>query len=244
MTRLIVNADDFGYCEGVNNGIIAAHKNGIVTSCTMMANMPGFEHGIKLLKENQSLGCGVHMTLSCNRPLLDTHKTIVDENGNFYRRVTDEIIKNIDVEEVYNEFKAQIEKVKAAGIEITHLDSHHHVHLSEGLSTVVARLTKEYNLPMRGLLNKNVSYKNSVPCLGTFYKDNVREEYFENNLEEIKRYEWLDLMSHPAFTDEYLMKSTSYSYERSKEYAILTSKKVKNLLKENNIELVNYRNFK
>ena len=87
MTKLTVNADDFGYSEGVNAGIISAHKNGIVTSTTIMSNMPAYEDGVKLLRENKYLKCGVHLTLSCYKPLLKTHKTIVDENGNFYKRI-------------------------------------------------------------------------------------------------------------------------------------------------------------
>ena len=68
MTKLIINADDFGYCESVNHGIISSHINGIVTSTTIMANMPGFNHAVKLLEDFDTLGCGVHMTLSCNKP--------------------------------------------------------------------------------------------------------------------------------------------------------------------------------
>ena len=86
MTKLIVNADDFGLSEAVNYGIISAYKNGIVRSTTIMAGMPAFDHAVELLKENKGLGCGVHMTLSLNKPVLNYHKTIVDENGNFYRR--------------------------------------------------------------------------------------------------------------------------------------------------------------
>ncbi|MFN1913289.1 ChbG/HpnK family deacetylase [Clostridioides difficile] len=81
MTKIIINADDFGYCEAVNYGIISAHNNGIVRSTSMMANMPGVEHGVGLLKENKTLNCGVHMTLSCGRPLLSNLKTIVDKDG-------------------------------------------------------------------------------------------------------------------------------------------------------------------
>ena len=82
MTKIIVNADDFGLSEAVNYGIISAYKNGIVRSTTIMPGMPAFEHAIGLLKENKGLGCGVHMTLSVNKPILNCHKTIVDENGN------------------------------------------------------------------------------------------------------------------------------------------------------------------
>ena len=70
MTKLIINADDFGLSEAVNYGIISAHKTGVVTSTSTMANMPGFEHAMELLKENKKLGCGVHLTMSCYLSLI------------------------------------------------------------------------------------------------------------------------------------------------------------------------------
>ena len=112
MTKLIINADDFGLSEGVNYGIISAYKSGVVRS-TMLWLMPGFEHAMELLKENKDLGCGVHMTLSCYKPVLSNLKTIVDENGYFIRRITNEVIENMDLNEIYEEFCAQIEKVRA-----------------------------------------------------------------------------------------------------------------------------------
>ena len=114
MTKLIVNADDFGLSEAVNYGIISAYKYGIVRSTTAMANMLWFEHAMELLKENKNLGCGVHRTLSCYKPVLSNLKTIVDENGYFIRRITNKILESMDLDEVYNEFCAQIEKVKNA----------------------------------------------------------------------------------------------------------------------------------
>ena len=104
-----------------------------------MANMPGFEHGMELIKENPTLRCGVHMTLTCYKPILKDHKTIVDENGNFFRSLSEDLLKNIDLEEVYREFKAQIERVRVR-VEITHLDSHHHVHGTEFLKPVIERV--------------------------------------------------------------------------------------------------------
>lgn len=243
MVKLIVNADDFGYSEGVNHGIISAHKNGIVTSCTVMANMPGFEHGMELIKENPTLRCGVHMTLTCYKPILKDHKTIVDENGNFFRSLSEDLLKNIDLEEVYREFKAQIERVRER-VEITHLDSHHHVHGTEFLKPVIERISKEYKLPIRSALKmtpiEGVDY---AECLETFYMGNVKEEYFEEHLEEIKSHEVADLMCHPAFVDAFLLESSSYNTQRAKEHKVLTSKKVKEFLKNNNIELVNYSYF-
>lgn len=241
MTKLVINADDFGYTEGVNLGIISAYKNGVVSSCTIMPNMPGFEHGLDLLKQNPGLGCGVHMTLTCNKPLLTSHKTIVDEDGYFYKRATKEILEKMDLNEVYEEFCAQIDKVIDSGIDITHLDSHHHVHGLEKLRPVIEKIVDKYKLPIRGVFEYNTKIKNIVPLIDSFYDDKVDYNYFKNSIEEIKKYDICDLMCHPSFVDEFLLNSTSYSIQRTKEHTILTSNEVKEFLKLNNLTIINYR---
>ncbi|MGL5329922.1 MAG: chitin disaccharide deacetylase [Peptostreptococcaceae bacterium] len=243
MTKLIINADDFGYCEAVNYGIISAHKNGIITSTTMMANMPGVEHGAKLLKENADLSCGVHLTMSCYKPVLNNHKTLVDENGFFHKRITDEVLEKMDLEEIYNEFCAQIEKIKSLGIDICHIDSHHHVHTLKGLQLVIERVLNKYNLPIRGGFEYNLEYNNVVPLIDSFYGDHVSEDYFIKYLEEINKHEVVDLMCHPAYLDDFILNSTSYAIARTKELKILTSDKVKEFLMENNTTLSNYRDI-
>lgn len=243
MTKLIVNADDFGYCEAVNYGIISAHKKGIITSTTIMANMPGVEHGALLLKENKTLSCGIHLTMSCYKPVLTNHKTIVDENGYFYKRITDDVLEKMDLEEIYNEFCAQIEKIKSLGIDICHFDSHHHVHTLKGLRPVIERILKEYKLPIRGGFEYSLEYNDVVPLIDSFYGENVSEDYFINNLENIQEYEFVDLMCHPAFLDDFILNSTSYAIARTKEFEILTNKKIKDFLEYNNIKLSNYKDI-
>ena len=77
----------------------------------------------------------------------------------------------------------------------------------------------------------------------SFYSGNVADDYFEKHIEELKNYDVIDIMCHPAFVDEYLVNSTSYAMERIKEYSILTSKKVQEFLQENNFEITNYSNI-
>ncbi|NMS88435.1 chitin disaccharide deacetylase [Clostridioides difficile] len=243
MTKIIINADDFGYCEAVNYGIISAHNNGIVKSTSMMANMPGVEHGVKLLKENKFLNCGVHMTLSCGRPLLSDLKTIVDKDGFFIRRITDEIIKNMDCDEIYRELCAQIDKVKELGIEVSHLDSHHHIHTLVSLKPVIEKIVNKYDLPIRGGFEYNLEYSKIVPLIDSFYKENVSEEFFIKNIDKIMKYDVVDIMSHPAFLDDYILNSTSYAIDRTKEHKILTSKGVKEFLEENGLVISSYRDI-
>lgn len=244
MTKLIVNADDFGLSEAVNYGIISAHRNGIVKSTTIMTGMPGFEHAVGLLKENLELGCGVHMTLTLYKPVIKTHKTIVDENGYFYRSVTNEfILEKFDLDEVYKEFCAQIDKAINSGIKVTHLDSHHHVHTLVSMKPVIERITSKYKLPIRGGFKQQIDYNKVVPVIDSFYNENVSENYFEKNIENIKKHSIVDIMSHPAFIDKKLVAFTSYSMKRLDEYEILTADRTKEILRKNNIEIINYGNI-
>lgn len=104
MIKIIINVDDFGYCEVVNYGIILVYNNGIVRFIFMMVNMFGVEYGVGLFKENKILNCGVYMILSCGRLLLFNLKIIVDKDGFFIRRIIDEIIEKMDCDEIYREF--------------------------------------------------------------------------------------------------------------------------------------------
>lgn len=243
--KLIINADDFGLSKGANYGIIDAYKNGVVRSTSIMAGMPAFDHGIKLLKTCKGLegfGCGVHLTLSAYKPVLSTHKTIVDENGFFYKRISEELIESkFDLKEVYNEFSAQIQKVINNGIEITHLDSHHHVHTLKSLKPIIEKLVNEYNLPIRGGLLYELDYDKVIPYEGFFYDKTVSIDGFKNL--DINKYEVLDTMTHPAYLDSFIMENSSYNLKRMEELKVLTSKEIKEYIKENGIELCNYKDI-
>lgn len=78
--RIIINADDFGYSECISKGIIESYKNGIVTSTTIMMNMPFAEESLKLYKEEKGLLLGVHLNLTTGKPLLNKKNSLVTEN--------------------------------------------------------------------------------------------------------------------------------------------------------------------
>ncbi len=88
--RLIINADDFGLCESVNKGIVEAHTKGVLTSTTIMANMPAAEQAVELAKNLPTLGVGVHLNLTNGKPLCqdNTVKLILNARGyiSLYRR--------------------------------------------------------------------------------------------------------------------------------------------------------------
>ena len=70
MKNVIVNADDFGLINGVNEGIIKAHRDGILTSATLMANMPGFNQAVELTTQNPNLGVGIHLNIVRGQPVI------------------------------------------------------------------------------------------------------------------------------------------------------------------------------
>ena len=94
MKRMIVNADDFGFSEAVNHGILKAMQEGIVTSTSIMANMPGFAHAVQLYHEHPDMAVGVHLNLTCYRPLLSTHQTLVTEPAISTNRMMLQVIVN------------------------------------------------------------------------------------------------------------------------------------------------------
>ena len=141
MRRLIINADDFGLTAGVNRAIVEAHENGVVTSATLMANGQGFQQAIALAQSRPRLGVGCHVVLVDGAPLLDQTavRSLLDRGSNssgdphfregIARFGALALLGRLDESEVEAEGTAQIRKLQAAGITVTHLDSHKHTHL-------------------------------------------------------------------------------------------------------------------
>lgn len=151
MKKLIVNADDFGLSSSVNRGIIECFQKGIVTSTTLMPNMPGFDNAVFLAKQNPDLGMGCHLNIFRGKPILPACEipSLVNKNGLFF--ASSELVKRIywrqiKASEVRREFSAQIKKIQGAGIEISHLDSEKHFHCFPIISPIVAELARDFGI--------------------------------------------------------------------------------------------------
>jgi chitin disaccharide deacetylase len=136
--RLIINADDFGFTAGVNRAIVEAHSRGVVTSCTLMANGPAFSDAVQLARTVPQLSVGCHVVLIDGQPLLDPKAvpSLVDRGsggGNFRNGIGGFALRALagrfDPREIEAEAAAQIRKAQAAGIAVSHLDTHKHTHL-------------------------------------------------------------------------------------------------------------------
>ena len=135
--RLIINADDFGFTAGVNQAIVEAHTRGVVTSSTLMANGPAFVGAAQLAKTLPRLSVGCHIVLIDGEPVIGAEQlrslTTRMEAPRFHDGLMTfaarAIVDKINTDEIAAEAQAQIRKIQAAGIVVSHFDTHKHTHL-------------------------------------------------------------------------------------------------------------------
>jgi chitin disaccharide deacetylase len=178
LKNLIVNADDLGWTEGVNRGILEAFRKGIVTSTSLLANGDAFASGVELARSAPNLGVGVHLNLSDGLPVAkpETVKSLLDGQRKFTGGPESLLLRRarrrLVLQEVEREWDAQIKAVWKAGIEPTHLDGHKHVHMLPGLFEIALKLAKRHGIgsirisleasPLRAALASGSSQKAGV----------------------------------------------------------------------------------
>ncbi|HXM40033.1 MAG TPA: ChbG/HpnK family deacetylase [Bryobacteraceae bacterium] len=138
--RLIVNADDFGFTPDVNRGILAAHRGGILTASTLMANGDAFDDAVRLARDAPWLDVGCHLVLISGRSLLPPYAPLPASAPELLWALAGRRIR------VYDELAAQVRRILAAGIEATHLDTHKHTHLAPPVLDAVARIAEEFEI--------------------------------------------------------------------------------------------------
>lgn len=251
MAKLIINADDFGLCKGVNLGIIEGFTEGALTSTSMMANMIGFDNAIIFAKENPKLPIGAHLTLTTGYPVSSNIKSLVDDNGQFKKidsYIDGEQISKIDLEEVEKEWISQIEKLIEHDIKPCHLDTHHNIQNIPGIKEVFLNLARKYSLPTRYTLNadrdikspdKLVEYFDKIPSIKGFWK----EMELDNLIKDCKNYSLIETACHPGYVDHYLLKNSSFNTIRALTLFELKDEKFLKTIRENNIELISYKDL-
>lgn len=151
--KVIINGDDFGASEDINEAIMRSFEMGIISSATIMANMPGFEEACRLVRENNLFdNVGVHLNLTKGMPLTDNIRRIsrfCDNKGQFYFSREKPLfrLKPEEKKAVYDELESQIIRCRQNGIPLTHADSHQHIHTEWAIGFIVMELAKRYNIP-------------------------------------------------------------------------------------------------
>ena len=150
--RLIVHGDDFGFSESINHGIVRAHTDGILTSASLAAAGSAFDQAVALARAHPTLDLGVHLTLTGERsaaPPESVPSLLHDAGGlwpnpvEFLRRYLRGAISMADVE---RELNAQLARVLDAGLSISHLDGHQHLHALPRIRRIVAGLARRYGI--------------------------------------------------------------------------------------------------
>ena len=149
MKRLIVTADDVGLHRGMTDGAIRAHRDGIVTACSIVANGAAFDDAIERLRDVPSLEVGVHLTLVEEKPL-----TRIRFPRKYTSFVPLYLSRVISIGAIERELRAQIEKVLATGLTITHLNGHQHLHVLPRIFEVVKKLASEYLIDYVRIVNE------------------------------------------------------------------------------------------
>jgi predicted glycoside hydrolase/deacetylase ChbG (UPF0249 family) len=242
---LIVTADDFGLTESANKAIIDCFKGGIVRSVSLMANGNAFENAVQSLKQNAGISAGVHLTLVFERPVLGPNEiqSLVREDGRLFQ-THNQFIKRylahkIRLKEVEDELSAQISKIKDRGIDISHINSHQHLHVLPGIIEIVIGLAVKYRIknirvplewsylsmsPNNLFLNilslramKKIQ-KARLNCIDHFRGSSVSGHLTESSLLNFImncKEGVTEIMCHPTYIDEFYQKNYLPHYKRT-----------------------------
>jgi predicted glycoside hydrolase/deacetylase ChbG (UPF0249 family) len=152
-TRLVVNADDFGQSPGVSRGIVRAHREGVVTSTSVLGNCADLPAACALLAEAPDLGVGVHLSLVGGRPISDVGRvgSLTDAQGNFPRRAQDFFTSwmkgHIQVDEIEVEFDAQVCRLRDAGLPLDHVNTHRHLGFLPAVGRAMEAVARKHKIP-------------------------------------------------------------------------------------------------
>lgn len=248
MKRLIVNADDYGRTPGVNAGTLEAHLRGIVTSATVMVLEPAAPEGIReALSRAPRLDVGLHVVLTGGGSPASAPSSVATlAPGGRFARNAQALPPRLDREEVRREIEAQIARFeRLAGRLPSHLDSHHHCALHPDIEPVFGATARERRLPVRA---SSAASRGRLRQFGLRTPDSFVEGFYAEGatlgnlrgiLEELSN-GTSELMCHPGFPDEALLRGSSYARERAREAEALCDPGVGPLLERFGIELIGF----
>lgn len=241
--RIIINADDCGYNKEINTSIERAIQEKKITSTTIMANMNDLSGGVSLFKQyNSVISFGCHLNLTEGKPLTNSQLLLdkgyfVEKNGEVFlngKVYWNKFLSKSMRKEIYRELQAQVETLLDYGVEISHFDSHHHIHTNLYMMSVIADLARKYNV---GRIRR---VRNYVPVSLNFYARQVwacgikilnnkirmtdyfctYSDFYKNpNLKDTDS--WIELECHPGgkyHEEENLL----FTNDLSKDYQLLS----------------------
>ena len=256
---LIINADDFGMCNSINEAIFRTLKEGVVRSTSLMVPCPWALHAMNFIKDHPDIPFGVHLTAICDSddyswgPVTSKDKVpdLVDHAGNFYSfEGFPSVLTQASLDQLEVEFRSQIETVLAAGLKPTHLDWHAiRLNGRVDIFDLMLRLAKEYGMAFR-VMGRSFIQKvqnqglpsNDHDFLDSYSLDPVNKSArYAQMLHELPTglSEWA---VHPGLDNsELLAMEPDGNHGRQTDFDFLMSQEAKDIVKEEGIILFDYR---
>jgi hopanoid biosynthesis associated protein HpnK len=269
--RLIVNADDFGRSRSINEAVIRAHREGILTSASLMVNEPAFDEAVKLAKENPELGVGLHLTLLVGRSALSLEKIpgLVNARGEFSNSPVgagmNYFFRRSLHEQLRAEIHAQFEKFCATGLPLDHVNGHLHFHLhptifkilmedSEKFQIRHLRLTRDCLARSRRMTKGKFFTRVTHAAIFKMLSSRARKPLQQRGIKHAQI--TFGLLQDSRVDEDYILKllpelppgdSELYSHpsldEFKNEFDALVSPRVKEQIKKIGIELIRYQDL-
>ena len=217
---LIINGDDFGMDTSINTAVIKCFEDSLISSTSIITNMPGFKDAEHLIHTHELLrgNVGIHINLTEGFPLTEgikKCKRFCGEEGEFIYKRKESIFLLTATEQnaVNKEIRAQINKIFLTGIRPSHLDSHHHIHTEWGISKIVIQLAKEFGIRKmrlcRNMGRDTNAFKRIYKSAFNFYLKNKLEiagSHFFGEINDLVKMEKqipqgkvIEIMTHPRF---------------------------------------------
>jgi predicted glycoside hydrolase/deacetylase ChbG (UPF0249 family) len=263
---LIIHADDIGVTHSENKATISAIEKGVINSGAIMVPCPWFSEIAAYAKQHSEFDWGLHLTLTSEWKYFkwdgiaasDQIPGLINEEGYFYESV-DKAVKNATAAEVEKEIRSQIEKALSVGIKPTHLDPHMETLFgSLDFFKTYIKIGKEYKIPVlipenklrdAGFMKEAGSYPAKVVAhiqLHPGIRPNRWQEAYDSSLVNMKP-GLNELVLHLAYNDEEMKAVTigkTHWWDaawRQRDYDYITSQRFKDVLRNNNIQLVTLR---
>lgn len=263
---LIVNGDDAGMCHAANMATIECMEKGLMRSATMMVPCPWFPEIAAYARQNADKGFGVHLCHTSEwvkyrwGPVADRAQVrgLVDDSGCFWRAV-EEVYAHATPQEALIEGRAQVQRALAAGIDVTHLDSHMGtLQLNPDFFKVYVQLALEFDVPLRMASQETLvrfgqpGMRKQVAAQGIVFPDYFIYEELQDEKKNVRSF-WLNILKNlrPGVTELYIhaglptdeLKAVTGSWQtRAEEFQTFThDEELKRLVAEEKIVLIGYR---
>jgi hopanoid biosynthesis associated protein HpnK len=269
--RLIVNADDFGASPAINQAVIRAHREGILTTASLMVNEPAQAAAVRLARENPRLGVGLHLTLLLGRAALPPEQIpgLVNARGGFSRRPVGVGLRYFFLRRLRAQLRAEIHaqfaKFHATGLPLDHVNGHLHLHLhpvvfdllmedAAALGIRHLRLTRDCLARSRRLARGRWGYRVSHALIYELLSRRAREPLRRRGIRHAQI--TFGLLQTGRVDEDYVLKllpelpagdSELYSHpsldEFKPEFEALISPRVRDRVRELGIELIRYQDL-